>query len=77
VNSIRFIWLAALVFVALALGFTIGGIPGVLMAAHSAKPLPLVALRWVVAAAGTYMAASMLRSVLVGRARGNNMGELQ
>ena len=62
---------------ATALGLTLGGIPGVLVADYIVKSLPLVALRWVVAAAVTYVAASMLRPAFVVRAKGSKMGELQ
>lgn len=51
-----------------ALGLTLGGIPGVLIAAYIVKSLPMVALRWVVAFAVTYAAVSMLRAAFVGRA---------
>jgi uncharacterized membrane protein YfcA len=50
-----------------ALALTLGGIPGVLIAAYIVKSLPLVALRWLVAAAVTYVAIGMLRSAAASR----------
>jgi uncharacterized membrane protein YfcA len=47
-----------------ALALTIGGIPGVLIAAYVVKSLPLGALRWLVAAVVAYVAVSMLRAAL-------------
>ncbi|MEO5763341.1 MAG: sulfite exporter TauE/SafE family protein [Vicinamibacteria bacterium] len=47
-----------------ALGLTIGGIPGVLIAGLVVKSLPLDVLRWVVVAVVTYAALTMLRSGL-------------
>ena len=43
-----------------ALGLTLGGIPGVLVAAFIVKSLPLAALRWLVVAAASYAAATLL-----------------
>lgn len=54
-----------------ALGLTIGGIPGVLLAAFLVKSMPLFALRWLVIAALIYTAIMMLRSAAQGRARVN------
>ena len=45
-----------------ALGLTIGGIPGVLIAAYFVKSLPLVAVRWLVVVVVIYAAIAMLRS---------------
>jgi len=45
-----------------ALGLTIGGCVGVLVAIFIVKQLPLVALRWLVIVVVTYAAVSMLRS---------------
>ena len=45
-----------------ALALTLGGIPGVLVAAYIVKSMPLVALRWLVAVAVTYVAVGMLRA---------------
>jgi uncharacterized membrane protein YfcA len=43
-----------------ALGLALGGIPGVLVAAFIVKSLPLAALRWLVLAAATYAASTLL-----------------
>ena len=45
-----------------ALGLTLGGVPGVLLAAFLVKSLPLTAVRWLVVAVVIYTAAMMLRS---------------
>jgi uncharacterized membrane protein YfcA len=45
-----------------ALGLTLGGIPGVLIAAFIVRSLPITTLRWVVAAVVLYTAWAMLRS---------------
>jgi uncharacterized membrane protein YfcA len=45
-----------------ALGLTIGGIPGVLLAAYIVKELPLYYVRWLVVGVVTYAASTMLRS---------------
>ena len=45
-----------------ALGLTLGGIPGVLLAAFVVKSLPLSAVRWLVVAVVIYTASMMLRS---------------
>ena len=47
-----------------ALGLTLGGIPGVLVAGLVVKSLPLSVLRWMVVAVVTYAALSMLRSAI-------------
>jgi uncharacterized membrane protein YfcA len=47
-----------------ALGLTIGGIPGVLIAAYLVTSLPLGAVRWLVIAVVLYTATMMLRSAL-------------
>jgi len=52
-----------------ALGLTIGGLPGVLLAAYLVKSLPLGAVRWLVIVAVIYTAILMLRSAFAGRAR--------
>lgn len=52
-----------------ALGLTIGGIPGVLLAAYLVKSLPLGAVRWLVIAVVIYTAAMMLRSAVRERGR--------
>jgi uncharacterized membrane protein YfcA len=51
-----------------ALGLTLGGIPGVLVAAYIVKSLPLKALRWLVIAVVLYAAGMMLRSAAAERA---------
>jgi uncharacterized membrane protein YfcA len=48
-----------------SLGLTLGGIPGVLIAAYLVKSLPLNAVRWLVIVVVVYTAISMLRSALV------------
>ena len=45
-----------------ALGLTLGGIPGVLLAAFVVKSLPLDVLRWLVVVVIVYTAAMMLRA---------------
>jgi uncharacterized membrane protein YfcA len=45
-----------------ALGLTLGGIPGVLLAAYIVKELPLYAVRWLVIVVVVYTAVSMLHS---------------
>lgn len=49
-----------------ALGLTIGGVVGVLIAAFIVKSLPLYALRWLVAAVVSYASLAMLRSARAG-----------
>lgn len=44
-----------------ALGLTLGGVPGVLVAAYLVKTLPLVAIRWLVVVAVLYAGVSLLR----------------
>lgn len=43
-----------------ALGLTLGGVPGVLVAAYVVKSLPLVAIRWLVVAVVLYAGATLL-----------------
>jgi uncharacterized membrane protein YfcA len=50
-----------------ALGLTIGGIPGVLLAAYLVKSLPLGAVRWLVVFVVLYTAAMLLRSAAAAR----------
>ena len=50
-----------------ALGLTLGGIPGVLIAAYIVHSLPIAAVRWLVIAVVIYAAISMLRSASVER----------
>ncbi len=45
-----------------SLGLTIGGIPGVLLAAYIVRSLPLGAVRWLVVVVVVYTAVAMLRS---------------
>jgi len=45
-----------------ALGLTIGGVPGVLLAAYLVRSLPLGAVRWLVITVVVYTAVMMLRS---------------
>lgn len=47
-----------------ALGLTLGGIPGVLVAGLLVRSLPLSVLRWMVVVVVVYAAGSMLRSAL-------------
>jgi uncharacterized membrane protein YfcA len=50
-----------------ALGLTLGGIPGVLVAAYIVKSLPIVWLRWLVLVVVVYAALQMLRSARTAR----------
>ena len=50
-----------------ALGLTLGGIPGVLLAAFVVKSLPLDVLRWLVVVVIVYTAAMMLRAAYAER----------
>jgi uncharacterized membrane protein YfcA len=52
-----------------ALGLTIGGVPGVLLAAYLVRSLPLVAVRWLVIVVVVYTAIMMLRSAMTERTR--------
>jgi uncharacterized membrane protein YfcA len=45
-----------------SLGLSLGGLPGVLIAALIVKSLPLTAVRWLVVVAVVYAAFTMLRS---------------
>jgi len=68
VGSIRFIqqrryrWKSAI-------GMTLGGIPGVLLAAYLVRSLPLKPLRWLVLVVMIYTAVMMLRSAMAERSR--------
>ncbi len=64
--SIRFISFNAYELKA-ALGLTLGGIPGVLVAAFIVKSLPLKRVRWLVVVVVVYAAFTMLRSALAER----------
>jgi uncharacterized membrane protein YfcA len=61
IASLRFIKFNAFSMRA-ALGLTIGGVPGVLIAAYLVKSLPLVWVRWLVVVVVLYAAVTMLRS---------------
>lgn len=63
IASLRFIRYGAFSMRA-ALGLTLGGIPGVLIAAYIVKSLPLVAVRWLVVVVVLYAATAMLRSAM-------------
>jgi uncharacterized membrane protein YfcA len=63
IASLRFIRYNAFSMRA-ALGLTLGGIPGVLIAAYLVKSLPLVYVRWLVVIVVLYAAIAMLRSAL-------------
>ncbi len=49
-----------------ALGLSLGGVPGVLIAAFIVKSLPLRAVRWLVVLVVVYAASAMLRSAIKG-----------
>lgn len=51
-----------------ALGLTLGGIPGVLVAAYVVKSLPLYAIRWLVVVVVLYAGLSLLRTAMASRA---------
>jgi uncharacterized membrane protein YfcA len=61
IASLRFIRFDAFSMRA-ALGLTLGGIPGVLIAAYIVKSMPLVAVRWLVVIVVFYAASVMLLS---------------
>ena len=65
--GLRFVKLDAYALRA-ALGLTIGGLPGVLIAAYIVKSLPITAVRWLVVAVVVYAAIAMLRSARSERA---------
>jgi uncharacterized membrane protein YfcA len=52
-----------------ALGLTLGGIPGVLIAAYIVREMSLDIVRWLVIVVVVYTAAMMLRSAAVERRR--------
>jgi uncharacterized membrane protein YfcA len=52
-----------------ALGLTLGGIPGVLIAAYIVREMSLDIVRWLVIVVVIYTAATMLRSAIVERRR--------
>lgn len=63
VASLRFIRFNAFSMLA-ALGLTLGGLPGVWIAAHMVYRLPITAVRWLVVIVVIYAAVTMLRSAL-------------
>jgi uncharacterized membrane protein YfcA len=62
VNSHRYRWKSAI-------GMTVGGIPGVLLAAYLVRELPLFWLRWMVFVVMIYTSIMMLRSSLKERGK--------
>jgi uncharacterized membrane protein YfcA len=60
-----------------ALGLTLGGIPGVLIAVYIVKSMPMVWLRWMVVFVVLYAAIMMLRSALSERSRPANNRQSQ
>ena len=66
IASLRFIRFDAISMRAV-LGLTLGGNPGVLIAAYIVKSLPLNAVRWLVVVVVLYAAIVMLRSAFVRR----------
>jgi uncharacterized membrane protein YfcA len=52
-----------------ALGLTLGGIPGVLVAAYIVRSLPLDYVKWLVVIVVLYTASMMLRSAMIERTR--------
>jgi len=69
IASVRFVKFDAYAFKA-AIGLTIGGIPGVVIAAYIVKSMPLEAVKWLVIAIVAYAAFTMLRSAFVERSKG-------
>jgi uncharacterized membrane protein YfcA len=55
-----------------ALGLTLGGIPGVLLAAFIVKSLPLGAVRWLVVCVVIYASTAMLHSAFRERKQGTS-----
>lgn len=68
IASVRFVKFDAYAFKA-AIGLTIGGIPGVIIAAYIVKSMPLEAVKWLVIAIVAYAAFTMLRSAYIERAK--------
>jgi uncharacterized membrane protein YfcA len=64
--GLRFVKLDAYSFKT-ALGLTIGGIPGVLIAAYIVKSMPLEIVKWLVIVIVIYAAFTMLRSAFIER----------
>jgi uncharacterized membrane protein YfcA len=74
IASVRFVKFDAYAFKA-AIGLTIGGIPGVVIAAYIVKSMPLEAVKWLVIAIVAYAAFTMLRSAYVERRNGTPANE--
>jgi uncharacterized membrane protein YfcA len=68
IASIRFIRLDSYSLKA-ALGLTIGGLPGVILAAFIVKSLPLQWVYWLVVVVVLYAAFTMLRSAYIERTK--------
>ncbi|HUA08956.1 MAG TPA: sulfite exporter TauE/SafE family protein [Candidatus Acidoferrales bacterium] len=68
IASVRFVKFDAYAIKA-AIGLTIGGIPGVVIAAYLVKSMPLEAVKWLVIAIVAYAAFTMLRSAYVERTK--------
>ena len=66
IASVRFVKFDAYAFKA-AIGLTVGGIPGVIIAAYIVKSMPLEAVKWLVIAIVAYAAFTMLRSAYLER----------
>jgi uncharacterized membrane protein YfcA len=74
IASVRFVKFDAYAFKA-AIGLTIGGIPGVIIAAYIVKSMPLEAVKWLVIAIVAYAAYTMLRSAYLERRNGTPANE--
>jgi uncharacterized membrane protein YfcA len=74
IASVRFVKFDAYAFKA-AIGLTIGGIPGVVIAAYIVKSMPLEAVKWLVIAIVAYAAFTMLRSAYLERRNGTPANE--
>jgi uncharacterized membrane protein YfcA len=74
IASVRFVKFDAYAFKA-AIGLTIGGIPGVVIAAYIVKSMPLEAVKWLVIAIVAYAAFTMLRSAYLERRNGTLANE--
>lgn len=57
-----------------SLGMTLGGVPGVLLAAYVVRSLPLQTLRWLVVLVVLYAASSMLMAAARGEEAGRSTG---
>ena len=68
IASVRFVKFDAYAFKT-AIGLTIGGIPGVVIAAYLVKSMPLEAVKWLVIAIVVYAAFTMLRSAYIERTK--------